>query len=94
MTFSPPYLPGDPETACDDWMEIAFTGNEDDRGIVDPFLDTAGRVLKPDGTVFLLAGSFTGYGGVFARAEANGFGYEAVVQESYPYKTLAVLALE
>ncbi|MFC7128182.1 HemK2/MTQ2 family protein methyltransferase [Haloferax chudinovii] len=93
VAFNPPYLPEDLEAARDDWMEVALTGGEDGREIIDPFLDTVGRVLKPGGTVFLLVSSFTGYDEVLARAEANGFGHEVVVRESYPYETLTVLAL-
>ncbi|KTG27518.1 HemK2/MTQ2 family protein methyltransferase [Haloferax profundi] len=94
VAFNPPYLPEDLEAARDDWMEVALTGGEDGREIIDPFLDTVGRVLKPDGEVLLLVSSLTGYDEVLARAEANGFGHDVVVQESYPYETLSVLALK
>ncbi|ELZ94171.1 methyltransferase [Haloferax mucosum ATCC BAA-1512] len=94
VAFNPPYLPEDLEAARDDWMEVALTGGEDGREIIDPFLDTVGRVLKPGGEVFLLVSSLTGYDEVLARAESNGFSHEVVVQESYPYETLTVLALE
>ncbi|KAB1193879.1 methyltransferase [Haloferax sp. MBLA0076] len=94
VAFNPPYLPEDLEAARDDWMEVALTGGEDGREIIDPFLDTVGRVLKPDGEVLLLVSSLTGYDAVLARAEANGFGHDVVVQESYPYETLTVLALK
>ena len=94
VAFNPPYLPEDLEAARDDWMEVALTGGETGREIIDPFLDTVGRVLKPDGVVFLLVSSFTGYDEVLARAERNGFDHDVVVQESYPYETLSVLALK
>ncbi|WP_416841035.1 HemK2/MTQ2 family protein methyltransferase [Haloferax sp. DFSO52] len=94
VAFNPPYLPEDLEAARDDWMEVALTGGETGREIIDPFLDTVGRVLKPDGVVFLLVSSLTGYDEVLARAKKNGFGHEVVVQESYPYETLSVLALK
>lgn len=94
VAFNPPYLPEDLEAARDDWMEVALTGGETGREIIDPFLDTVGRVLESDGVVFLLVSSLTGYGEVLARAEANGFDHDVVVQESYPYETLSVLALK
>ncbi|KAB1188086.1 MULTISPECIES: HemK2/MTQ2 family protein methyltransferase [Haloferax] len=94
VAFNPPYLPEDLEAARDDWMEVALTGGKDGREIINPFLDTVGRVLKPGGEVYLLVSSLTGYDEVLARAEENGFGHEVVVQESYPYETLTVLALK
>jgi release factor glutamine methyltransferase len=95
VAFNPPYLPEHPEgTPQDDWMEQALTGGEDGRAVIDPFLDSVGRVLRPDGEVLLLVSSLSGYDEVLARAEANGFDHEVAVQESYPFETLTVLALK
>ncbi|MFC7202064.1 HemK2/MTQ2 family protein methyltransferase [Haloferax namakaokahaiae] len=95
VAFNPPYLPEHPDgTPQDDWMEQALTGGEDGRAVIDPFLDSVGRVLKPDGEALLLVSSLSGYDEVLARAEANGFDHEVAVQESYPFETLTVLALK
>ena len=94
VAFNPPYLPADPDAERDDWMETALTGGEDGRAVIDPFLDAVGRVLKPDGEALLLVSSLSGYDDVLDRAEANGFSHEVVVQESYPFETLTVLALK
>jgi release factor glutamine methyltransferase len=93
VLFNPPYLPTDPDNEWDDWMEHALSGGESGRELIDPFLDTVGRVLAPDGVVLLLVSSLTGYDAVVERAESNGFTVETVVQESYPFETLTVLAL-
>lgn len=93
VLFNPPYLPTDPDNEWSDWMEHALSGGESGRELIDPFLDGVGRVLTPDGVVFLLVSSLTGYEEVVARAEANGFSAEVAVQESYPFETLTVLAL-
>ncbi|ELZ83104.1 methyltransferase [Haloferax elongans ATCC BAA-1513] len=94
VAFNPPYLPADPDAERDDWMETALTGGEDGRAVIDPFLDAVGRVLKPEGEALLLVSSLSGYDDVLDRAEANGFSHEVVVQESYPFETLTVLALK
>lgn len=95
VAFNPPYLPEHPDgTPQNDWMEQALTGGEDGRAVIDPFLDSVGRVLKPDGEVLLLVSSLSGYDEVLARAEANGFDHDVAVQESYPFETLTVLALK
>ena len=93
VLFNPPYLPTDPDNEWDDWMEHALSGGESGRELIDPFLDEVGRALAADGVVLLLVSSLTGYDAVVDRAEANGFTVETVVQESYPFETLTVIAL-
>ena len=93
VLFNPPYLPTDPENEWDDWMETALSGGESGRALIDPFVDSVGRVLAPDGVVLLLASSLAGFEAVVARAERAGFAVETVVEESYPFETLSVLAL-
>ena len=94
VAFNPPYLPTDPDNEWDDRMERALSGGESGREVIDPFLDTVGRVLRPDGRVLLLVSSLTGFDTVVARAEANGFSVSTVRQESYPFETLSILRLE
>ncbi|WP_435349633.1 HemK2/MTQ2 family protein methyltransferase [Haloarchaeobius sp. HRN-SO-5] len=93
VVFNPPYLPADDDAARDDWMEVALTGGEDGRAVVDPFLDDVGRVLAPGGVVYLLVSSLTGVDEVVDRAAANGFSAVALRDESFPFETLTVLKL-
>ncbi|ELZ55198.1 MULTISPECIES: HemK2/MTQ2 family protein methyltransferase [Halorubrum] len=93
VCFNPPYLPTDPDNEWDDWMEHALSGGESGRALIEPFLDDVGRVLAPDGVVLLLVSSLTGYDEVLALAEDAGFSAEPVVEESFPFETLTVLAL-
>jgi release factor glutamine methyltransferase len=93
VAFNPPYLPTDPDNEWDDWMERALSGGESGRELIDPFLESVGRVLAADGSVLLLVSSLTGYDSVVAHAEDCGFAHDAVVQESYPFETLTVLEL-
>ncbi|AZH25214.1 HemK2/MTQ2 family protein methyltransferase [Haloplanus aerogenes] len=94
VAFNPPYLPTDPDNEWDDSMERALSGGESGREVIDPFLDTVGRVLRPDGVVLLLVSSLTGFETVVDRAEANGFAVSTVRQESYPFEVLSILRLE
>jgi len=50
-------------------------------------------VLAPDGVALLLVSSLTGYGAVLDAVRECGFDHEVVVEESYPFETLSVLAL-
>ena len=93
VLFNPPYLPTDPDNEWDDWMERALSGGESGRAVIDPFLDTVGRVLSPDGVVLLLVSSLAGYEAVLDRARARGFSAEKAVEESYPFETLTVVRL-
>ena len=94
VAFNPPYLPTDPDNEWDDWMERALSGGESGRAVIDPFLDTVGRVLRADGIVLLLVSSLTGFEAVVDRAERNGFATTTVRQESYPFETLSILRLD
>ncbi|WP_440990048.1 HemK2/MTQ2 family protein methyltransferase [Haloarchaeobius baliensis] len=93
VVFNPPYLPADDAAARNDWMEVALTGGEDGRAVIDPFLDDVARVLAPDGVVYLLVSSLTGVDDVVDRAAANGFSAVALRDESFPFETLTVLKL-
>ncbi|MFB6092865.1 MAG: HemK2/MTQ2 family protein methyltransferase [Haloquadratum sp.] len=93
VAFNPPYLPTDPDNEWGDWMERALSGGESGRASIEPFLDTVGRVLAPGGVVLLLVSSLAGYDAVVDYAAARGFTHETVVEESYPFETLSVLAL-
>jgi len=95
VAFNPPYLPTDSENEWDDWMERALSGGESGRELIEPFLDSVGRVLAPEGTVLLLVSSLVGYDAVLDYATDRGFDIDdpAVVEESYPFETLSVVAL-
>jgi len=93
VLFNPPYLPTDPDDERDDWMEVALSGGEDGRKVIEPFLESVGRALAPDGAVYLLVSSLTGVDEVVALAEKEGFSAVALRDESFPFETLTVLKL-
>lgn len=93
VLFNPPYLPTDPDNEWGDWMERALSGGESGREVIEPFLDTVGRVLAPGGRVLLLVSSLTGYETVLDYANERGFDAEKAVEESYPFETLTVVEL-
>jgi release factor glutamine methyltransferase len=95
VAFNPPYLPTDPENEWDDWMERALSGGESGRELIEPFVESVGRVLAPDGVVLLLVSSLAGYDAVLEYAAGCGFDTDdpVVVEESYPFETLSVVAL-
>lgn len=94
VAFNPPYLPTDPDNEWDDRMERALSGGESGREVIDPFLDSVGRILRPDGIVLLLVSSLTGFDTVVDRAERRGFTVSTVRQESYPFEVLSILRLD
>lgn len=93
VTFNPPYLPADEDAAREDWVEVALTGGESGRAVIDPFLDDVARVLTSDGTVYLLVSTLTGIDAVVDRAGDRGFSSVVVAESSFPYETLVVLKL-
>ncbi|MGM0592628.1 MAG: HemK2/MTQ2 family protein methyltransferase, partial [Halobacteriota archaeon] len=94
VVFNPPYLPTDPDYEWDDWMERALSGGESGREVVDPFVDSVGRVLAPGGVALLLVSTLTGFDAVVDRAHGQGFTVSTVAEESFPFETLSVLLLK
>ncbi|MFB6132325.1 MAG: HemK2/MTQ2 family protein methyltransferase [Halanaeroarchaeum sp.] len=93
VTFNPPYLPADERIEEEDWMEVALTGGESGRAVIDPFLDDVGRVLSSDGFVLVLVSSLAGIDEVVERAGRRGFSSVVVSETSFPFETLVVLKL-
>jgi len=93
VVFNPPYLPTEPETEWSDWMEVALSGGPDGLALIRPFLETVGRVLKADGTIYLLVSSLAGVDAVVELAGERGYSAVVVTEESFPFETLTVLAL-
>jgi len=93
VTFNPPYLPTPPEEAMNDWMEQALSGGESGREVIEPFLETVGRVLAPGGRVLLLVSTLTDVEAVEKLATGAGFSARDVADESHPFERLVVLEL-
>ncbi|MFB6183040.1 MAG: HemK2/MTQ2 family protein methyltransferase [Haloarculaceae archaeon] len=93
VLFNPPYLPTPGDEGWGDWMDLALSGGETGRAVIDPFLETVGRVLAPGGTVYLLVSTLTGVDEVRDRAMAAGLEGAPVGESSHPFEKLLVLAL-
>lgn len=93
VAFNPPYLPVDPEAQWEDWFETAVSGGATGRSVVERFLDDVGRVLVPDGVVFLLVSTYTEPATVVEYAGERGFSAAAVEDATFPGETLTVLKL-
>jgi len=93
VLFNPPYLPTDPDNEWDDWQEVALSGGETGRELIEPFLDDLPRALASDGVALLLVSSLTGFADVVEYAVDRGLRAETVAEESYPFETLSILAL-
>lgn len=93
VLFNPPYLPADAAAAREDWMEVALTGGETGREVVEAFLDDVGRVLAPSGYALVLVSTLTGVDEVVEYAGAHGFSAAALADRSFPFETLTVLKL-
>jgi release factor glutamine methyltransferase len=94
VLFNPPYLPRVEAAEREDWVETALTGGETGRAVIEPFVETVGRVLAPGGTVHLVVSTLTGVDAVRSHASDLGFETTVLEEESYPFETLLVLRLE
>lgn len=93
VCFNPPYLPSAPDGVWDDWMEAAVTGGDDGRAVIEEFLDDVGRVLRHNGTVYLLISTVTGLDEVQYIADEAGFETPVIAEESHSFEKLVVLEL-
>jgi release factor glutamine methyltransferase len=95
VLFNPPYLPTPPEIEREDWMERALSGGPDGRRVVEPFLDSVGRVLAPGGRVLLLVSSLTDIKAVREQARVNGLRVapDPIRAEAFPFERLVVLEI-
>ncbi|WP_335998659.1 HemK2/MTQ2 family protein methyltransferase [Halorientalis halophila] len=93
VLFNPPYLPTPPEEERNDWMEYALSGGDDGRAVIEPFLDDVGRVLAPDGAVYLLISSLTDPDAVADYAADRGLDAAEVASEKHAFERLLVLRL-
>ena len=93
VLFNPPYLPTPPEMEWDDPLEHALSGGPDGRRLVRPFLDSVGRVLRPEGRAFLLVSSLTDVEAVTELAAAAGLTVAERAEESFPFERLVVLQI-
>ncbi|MFW6384679.1 MAG: HemK2/MTQ2 family protein methyltransferase [Halodesulfurarchaeum sp.] len=94
VLFNPPYLPVAEEAKRDDWMEVALTGGENGRAVIDPFVETVGRVLTRRGRVFLVASTLSGLDEIRRTANEAGFEVRTVERESFPFEELVVLEMK
>jgi release factor glutamine methyltransferase len=93
VVFNPPYLPANEMAQRNDLMEIALTGGDDGRAVIEPFIDSVPRVLTPRGTVFLLASTLTGLDAIRTRARTVGLAVSEVSRESFPFEQLVVFRM-
>ncbi len=93
VVFNPPYLPVDDAAQWDDWFELAVSGGDTGRAVIERFLDDVGRILRRDGVVYLLVSTYTGVSEVVEYAGECGFSAVALADASYPGETLTVLKL-
>ena len=94
VCFNPPYLPTPPELEWDDTMEAALSGGETGRDVVDPFLETVGRVVAPSGRVLLLVSTLTDVEAVRDLASRAGLRSTILEDAAFPFERLVVLSLE
>jgi release factor glutamine methyltransferase len=93
VLFNPPYLPRDEDAERDDWMEVALTGGETGREVIEAFFDDVSRVLAPDGSVLMLVSTLTDIEQVAAAAADRGLAAETAREEKYPFERLAILKI-
>jgi release factor glutamine methyltransferase len=90
---NPPYLPTPPEQEWADPMEAALSGGPDGRAVVRRLLSDVGRILAPEGNLYLLISSLTDVDAVVERATAEGFTATRVAQDNQPFERLVVLEI-
>ncbi|MDO5845559.1 MAG: methylase, partial [Methanocorpusculum sp.] len=81
ILFNAPYLPTLPEERLDDWLELALSGGESGREVIERFLPEAVLHLAPEGRILLLISSLTGLDAVRGLCRAAGCTAEVADEE-------------
>lgn len=94
VVCNPPYLPTSPEEQRSDWLAVAVDGGPDGRSVVNSLLIDLPRVLKPDGSAYLLVSSLQNAEKLNSRIREVGFESEEVARDdSFPFEVLSIRRL-
>lgn len=88
IAFNPPYLPG---TEDDPDYDVAWSGGEDGRAVLDRFLKEFDRYLKPCGVLLLVHSSLNNPAKTMEILEEKGYRVDIVAQEQFFLETLYVI---
>ncbi len=88
IAFNPPYLPG---TEDDPDYDVAWSGGEDGREVIDRFLSQFDAHLKPCGVLLLVQSSLSNPAKTVDVLESYGYRVEIAAEEKFFLETLYVL---
>ncbi|XRO76748.1 HemK2/MTQ2 family protein methyltransferase [Methanocaldococcus sp. 10A] len=91
ILFNPPYLPTSDEDKIDSYLNYAFDGGKNGRGILDRFIDNLPNYLKKGGVVQILQSSLTGEEETINKLKSLGFKVEKVASLKVPFEELMVI---
>ncbi len=95
VVSNPPYLPTSPEEERSDWLSVAVSGGPTGREVLRRLLADVGRVLRPDGRVYVLVSSLMDVERVRETAGERGFTATEIARDDrFPFEVLSVLRLD
>ena len=90
IMFNPPYLPTSDEERLEGGINVAFDGGEDGRAVLDPFLSSFDRHLRPRGTLLLIQSSLNDMEETEERLSSLGYSVSIEAREAFFFETLSL----
>ncbi len=90
IMFNPPYLPTSDEERLEGGINYAFDGGRDGRAVLDPFLSSFDRYLRPRGTLLLIQSSLNSKEETESRLSSLGYNVSIEAQENFFFEALSL----
>jgi len=90
IMFNPPYLPTSDEERLEGGINNAFDGGRDGRAVLEPFLSSFDRYLRPQGTLLLVQSSLNNLEETQNHLSSLGYDVNIEAREKFFFETLSL----
>jgi len=90
ILFNAPYLPteeGEPK----DWIDYAWAGGKGGRNLIDRFIDSVSKCLKPCGRVLLVQSTLSDVEETLRKLEKRNFKVKIVAERKVAFETITLI---
>ncbi len=90
ILFNAPYLPTGKSEPIG-WIDYAWEGGETGRKVIDRFIESAARYLKPRGRILLVQSTLSDVNKTLKRLEKQGFKVETKNEHKVAFETITLI---
>jgi len=93
ILFNAPYLPTEKDEQAD-WIDYAWAGGKNGRTIIDRFISSAPRYLKPKGRILLVQSTLSNIDETLEKLERHGLKANIIGEKKVPFETITLIKAE